>query len=92
MQAVMVIPPNSEATLTQRVAGVPLLERVLATAVRAGVKELILFWPADTDPAIWEQCATSRALRGLQTRKIRGIPFDPRERRSLGRDRSVAER
>ena len=80
MQAVMVIPPNSEATLTQRVAGVSLLERVLATAVRAGMKNLILFWPADADPAIWHQCANSRTLRGLQTHKIRGLSFDPRER------------
>ena len=79
MQAVMAIPFGSEAMLTRKVAGVPLLERVLATAVRAGVKELILFWPADADPAIWDQCVTSRALRGLQTRKIRGLPFDPRK-------------
>ena len=57
----------------------PLLERVLATAVRAGVKDLILFWPADADPAIWDQCVTSRALQGLQTHIIRGLPFDPRE-------------
>ena len=79
MQAVMVIPSGSEAMLTQKVAGVPLLVRVLATAVRAGVKELILFWPADADPAIWDQCVTSRALQGLRTRKIRGLPFDPRK-------------
>jgi phosphatidylglycerophosphate synthase len=79
MQAVMVIPSGSEAMLTRKVAGVPLLVRVLATAVRAGVKELILLWPADADPAIWDKCVTSRALQGLQTRKIRCLPFDPRE-------------
>jgi len=79
MQAVMVIPFGSEAMLTRKVAGVPLLLRVLATAVRAGVKDLILVWPADADPAIWDQCVTSRALRGLQTRTIRGLPFEPRD-------------
>ncbi len=82
MQAVMVIPSKSEVMLTQKVAGVPLLLRVLATAMRAGVKDLILFWPADADPAIWDQCVASRELQGLQTRKIRGLPFDPRKRDS----------
>jgi phosphatidylglycerophosphate synthase len=82
MQAVMVIPSESEALLTQKIAGVPLLERVLATAVRAGVKELILLWPADADPAILDRCVTSRALRGLQPRTIRGLPFDSRDKSS----------
>lgn len=82
MQAVMVIPSGSDVMLTQKVAGVPLLVRVLATAVRAGVKELILFWPADADPAIWDQCVTSQALQGLRTRKIRGLPLDPRKSRN----------
>lgn len=79
MQAVMVIPSGVEAMLTRKVAGVPLLSRVLATAVRAGVKKLILFWPADADPAIWDHCVTSAPLRGLQTFKIPGVSFDPRE-------------
>ena len=79
MQAVMVIPFGSEAMLTREVAGVQLLLRVLATAVRAGVKELIIFWPADADPAIWIQCVTSRALQGLRTRWIQGLPLDPRK-------------
>src|SRR5271166_4591952 len=79
MQAVMTIPFGSQAMLTRKVAGVPLLERVLATAVRAGVKDLILFWPADADPAIWDQCVTSRKLQGLRTRSIRGLSFYPRK-------------
>jgi phosphatidylglycerophosphate synthase len=82
MQAVMAIPSGSEAMLTRKVAGVPLLERVLATAVRAGVKELILLWPADADPAILDRCVTSRALQGLQPRMIPGLLFDPRDQRS----------
>ncbi len=79
MQALMVIPPGSEAILAQDVAGVPLLVRVLATAVRSGVKELILLWPADADPEVWDRCSFSPALHGLQTRSIRGLPFDPRD-------------
>jgi phosphatidylglycerophosphate synthase len=79
MQAVMVIPSKSAAMLTQKVAGVPLLVRVLATAVRAGVKDLILFWPADANPEIWDQCVSFRASQGLQIRKIQCLPFDPRK-------------
>jgi len=37
MQAVMVVPSGAENTLTQNVAGIPLLVRVIATAKRAGV-------------------------------------------------------
>jgi NDP-sugar pyrophosphorylase family protein len=45
MQGLMAIPSRYEAMLTRPVAGVPLLIRVLATAARAGVKEVILFSP-----------------------------------------------
>lgn len=82
MQAVMAIPSGSQAMLTWDVAGLPLLVRVLATAVRAGVNELILFWPADGNPAIWNQCACSPALKGLTIRKVEGFPFDPRKNSS----------
>jgi phosphatidylglycerophosphate synthase len=46
--------------------------------MRAGVKELVLFWPADVDAAIWARCARSPSLRGLKTLKIESCPFDPR--------------
>jgi len=82
MQAVMVIPEKSEKMLTQRVAGTPLLERVLATAVRAGVRHLVLFWPGEVDAALWEQVAESPALHGLETIKIDSFPFDPKRSRS----------
>jgi phosphatidylglycerophosphate synthase len=82
MQAVMVIPPGSEKMLTQRVAGIPLLERVLATAIRAGVRELVLFWPCGIDPALWEEVAASPILRSLETLKIDSFPFDPQKSRS----------
>jgi phosphatidylglycerophosphate synthase len=79
MQAVMVVPSGAENTLTQNVAGVPLLVRVIATAMRAGVKELVLFWPGDTDKKLWDQAAASPALSGLRTRPIQSFPFDPRQ-------------
>lgn len=79
MQAVMVIPSGSEKMLTQGVAGVPLLIRVLATAKRAGVTELLLFWPADTDREICDKAAAAPELRGLRTRIIGSFPFDPRK-------------
>jgi len=82
MQAVMVIPRGSEKLLTQRVAGIPLLERVLATAMRAGVRELVLFWPCEIDPALWDEAAESPLLRGLETVKLDSFPFDPQRIRS----------
>ena len=79
MQAVMVVPSGAENTLTQKVAGVPLLVRVIATAMRGGVKELLLFWPCDIDTRIWDQVESSPALDGLHTRQIQLFPFDPRQ-------------
>jgi hypothetical protein len=67
MQAVMVVPSGAENTLTYSVAGVPLLVRVIATAMRAGVKELLLFWPCDIDTRIWDQVESSPALGGLHS-------------------------
>jgi len=76
MQAVMVVPSGSENTLTQNVTGVSLFVRVIATAMRAGVKELVLLWPADTNTQIWDQVAASPVLSGLHTRQIQSL-FDP---------------
>ena len=53
MQAVLAIPDletllhfgAQDDALMQRVAGVPLLVRVLATAVRAGVDSVLVIWP-----------------------------------------------
>jgi phosphatidylglycerophosphate synthase len=89
MQAVMVIPGGAENMLTQRVAGIPLLERVLATAMRAGVRELVLFWPCGMDPALWEETAVSPTLRGLEAIKIDSFPFDPKRSRSWNAIRTL---
>src|SRR6266849_1897555 len=79
MQAVMVVPSGSEKILMQRVAGVPLLVRIVATAKRAGVSDLVLFWPDDLDPAIWQQCASYPTLRGIKILRMQGFRFDPRK-------------
>ena len=73
MQALLVIPESStlqtfaggERILTREIAGVPLLIRVIATAMRAGVNQLLIVWPPDVDRSIWAQCAVSPLLRGL---------------------------
>lgn len=82
MQAVIAIPSGFREVLAQDVAGVLLLIRVLATARRAGVNQVLLLWPADANPAIWEQCAASPTLRGLEIRKLESFPFDPRKNSS----------
>jgi phosphatidylglycerophosphate synthase len=79
MQAVIAIPSGSESMLARNIAGVGLLIRVLATAVRAGVRELIVFLPSDLDPAIWDGCVSSPELHKLKTLKIEFLSFDPRE-------------
>jgi phosphatidylglycerophosphate synthase len=87
MQALMVIPQvevlrqfgSPEEVLTQEVAGVPLLVRVVATAMRAGVTELVLVWPEGLAISVWDVCLASPALRGLKTREIPPIRFDPRK-------------
>ncbi len=87
MQAVIAIPPRqrlrqfggAEQALMQEVAGVPLLVRVIATAMRGGVDSVLVIWPDNVDSSIWERCASSRPLRGLKIYKLlRSSMFDPR--------------
>jgi phosphatidylglycerophosphate synthase len=87
MQAVIAIPElsvlrkyaDAEAVLTRDIAGVPLLVRVIATARRAGVDSLLVILPPDIDRSIWERCAASPLLRGLQIGCL-VRPFDPLRR------------
>ena len=87
MQAMIAIPPRQtlqqfggpEQALMQEVAGVPLLVRIIATAVRAGLDSVLVIWPDDVDSSIWERCAPSRPLQGLKIYKpFRSSMFDPR--------------
>jgi len=81
MQAVMAIPRGFDDALQTEVAGVPLLVRVLATAKRAGVDEIVLLWTSDTHVPILERCAASPTLTGLHVR-IKKFQLDPRQSRS----------
>ena len=87
MQAVIAIPPRqtlqqfggAEQALMQEVAGVPLLVRVIATAIRGGAGSVLMIWPDDVDSPIWERCAASGPLRGLKVYTLfRSHMFDPR--------------
>jgi phosphatidylglycerophosphate synthase len=85
MQAVVAIPElsvlrryaDAEGVLTREIAGVPLLVRVIATAKRAGVDSLLVILPPHLDRSIWNRCAASPLLHGLQIAcTVR--PFDAR--------------
>src|SRR6202044_3634061 len=68
---------DAEGVLTREIAGVPLLIRVVATAMRAGVDSLLVILPPDVDQSIWDRCEASPLLRGLQTGCLVRW-FDPR--------------
>jgi phosphatidylglycerophosphate synthase len=61
MQAVIAIPDTHTLTqyggpaeaLMREVCGVPLLVRVIKTAVRAGANSLLVIWPSDVPESIW---------------------------------------
>ena len=87
MQAVLAIPSlerlrsygGATEVLMQKVAGVSLLVRVVATAKRAGLDSVLVIWPDGVDPAILVSCAESSLLKGVQVDNVvwRNA-FDPR--------------
>ena len=86
MQAVVAIPALETLQklgygaefLVREVAGVPLLVRVLATAVRAGVDSILVIWPDDLNPAILESCAESSLVKSVRVEKFDWTnAFDP---------------
>ena len=91
MQAVLAIPtqsglhgyPDTEGVLTRPIGGVPLLVRVAATALRAGADSLLVIWPQDVDQSIWNRCAASPLLQGLEITLV-ARPFDPNQPWSFG--------
>src|SRR2546427_7290921 len=100
MQAVIAIPPRqtlrqfggAEQALMQEVAGVPLLVRIIATAMRGGVDSVLVIWPDGVDSSIWERCAASRPLRGLKLYKLfRSSMFDPRSTDTRSEERRVGK-
>jgi phosphatidylglycerophosphate synthase len=74
VQAVLAIPGldtlrkygDPAEVLTRKVAGVPLLVRVLATAARSGVDSVLVIWPEDVDRAVLESCSKSEELKKLR--------------------------
>jgi phosphatidylglycerophosphate synthase len=86
MRAVLAIPgvealrsfESGASILTQPIAGVPLLIRVIATAARSGVDSVVVIWPPDVDAAIFETCAESPTLRDVRFAKLDlTYEFDP---------------
>ena len=87
MQAVLAIPSlemlrgygGPTEVLMQRVAGVPLLVRVIATAKRAGMDSVLVMWPEGVDEGVLLSCAESRLLEGLRVKSLRRRDaFDPK--------------
>ena len=85
MQAVIAIPgfgtlrkyEGNEQFLLREVAGVPLLVRIIATAIRAGADSVLVLWPEDVDLAIWKKCAESALVQRLKIQTImQPRPFD----------------
>ena len=108
MQAVIAIPDThtlnqhggpAEALLRE-VCGVPLLVRVIKTAVRAGANSLLVIWPSDVPQSIWlsAQCGSHRPrmlVRESSSSSPRNLSLDRtrtgrRSHRTGGRPVSVA--
>ena len=78
MQAVLAIPSletlqsygDAAGVLTQKVAGVPLLGRVLATAARASVDSVLVIWPEEISSAIWESCTEPSLLKNMKVETL----------------------
>jgi phosphatidylglycerophosphate synthase len=88
MQAVIAIPDThtlnkyggpAEA-LMREVCGVPLLVRVIKTAVRAGADSLLVIWPSDVPQSIWLSAQAALARERLwRIVVVQAEPFEPRQ-------------
>ncbi|HTU48439.1 MAG TPA: CDP-alcohol phosphatidyltransferase family protein [Bryobacteraceae bacterium] len=63
---ILEVPDVAPHYLLQPVCGVPLLTRVLATAVKAGADSVLLIWPSSVPPYVREQALRSDLMRRLQ--------------------------
>jgi phosphatidylglycerophosphate synthase len=60
------------------VAGVPLLARVVLTAVRAGADSILVMWPKDVDADVLKSDTTLAHLKGISVQHLaRTQAFDP---------------
>jgi phosphatidylglycerophosphate synthase len=98
VQAVLAIPGletlrqygDPAESLMQKVAGVPLLVRVIATAARAGVDSVLVILPEDMNSGILESCAESPELKDVQLNRVDWpVAFEPR---SVAHWAAIAER
>ena len=84
MRVVVAIPDLtrvSSADLMRKVAGVPLVVRAIATAVRAGANSVLVVWPEDADSELIASVEQSPEL--LKARVVRfmlPVAFDPKNR------------
>ena len=85
MQAVIAIPEilfmsgkrRAAEQLLQKICGVPLLIRTMATAARAGATEILLICPEILSDELIEEC-TKRALQySMPIKAVRVSEFDP---------------
>jgi phosphatidylglycerophosphate synthase len=84
MQVVIVVPEPASAferptgRLTRKICGVSLLERTLATAQRAGAKDVLLVWPQRMTMLLAETFLQSPRLRKTgKVRLVQANSFDP---------------
>jgi phosphatidylglycerophosphate synthase len=86
MQAVLAIPglealqqfEGGTDVLMRPVAGVPLLVRVIATAVRASVDSVVVIWPPNVEIGIFDECTQSATLKGVRLSRLDlAHDFDP---------------
>jgi phosphatidylglycerophosphate synthase len=85
VQLVIAIPESvahsfqeASASILRPVCGMPLLTRVLVTAVRAGVDTVLLIWPETIPSSIREKALSSRLLRDVPVLSIVSKEhFDP---------------
>jgi phosphatidylglycerophosphate synthase len=87
MRAVLAIPavetlqkyPAGDEVLMDKVAGVPLVLRVIATAARACVDWVLVIWPGEMNTAILESYAKSSLLKNIHVENLLWPnAFDPR--------------
>ena len=86
MQAIISIPSPETLnqygslgqTLMQEVCGVPLLVRVIKTAIRAGADSLLIIWPSEVPQSIWLSAQRELARENLcGIILIQAEPFEP---------------
>jgi phosphatidylglycerophosphate synthase len=83
MQALIAIPDfetlrrygGAEQSLMRGVSGIPLLVRIIKTAIRAGVDSLVVIWPSSVPLKIWLDCQAALLREG-----INGITIVQQER------------